>query len=102
MYGARASVPRHSGACEARARNPFIHTGCGLMDSGLSLREPRNDADKVWNRKRVLRAEIFADRADPRPDRGIGAAVITHWIRPTICGRTHPLDLRFGRRGCVR
>ena len=29
---------RHSGACEARARNPFHHTACGPMDSGLAPR----------------------------------------------------------------
>ncbi|RTE88865.1 hypothetical protein D6B98_33910 [Bradyrhizobium sp. LVM 105] len=38
-----AGLGCHSGARVARTRNPFIHRYCGPMDSGLSLREPRND-----------------------------------------------------------
>lgn len=30
----------HSGAREARARNPFVHRLCGPMDCGLVLRTP--------------------------------------------------------------
>ena len=39
----RISLRRHSGAREARARNPWCDSACGLMDSGLALRAPRND-----------------------------------------------------------
>src|SRR3954463_3815043 len=35
---------RHSGASEARARNPFLRTACGPVDSGLvPSGAPRND-----------------------------------------------------------
>jgi hypothetical protein len=39
----RSGLPRHSGAREARARNPLSRAFSGEIDSGLVLRTPRND-----------------------------------------------------------
>src|SRR5262249_37369397 len=61
--GSSASIRfRHSGAREARTRNPFLQCKCGPMDSGLAPSgAPRND--KLLGDPRLLRVGGFPHHA---------------------------------------
>ena len=54
------SLCRHSGACEARARNPSDSTLRREIDSGLVLRTPRNDGEARSRQAMSGHARAFA------------------------------------------